>query len=57
MLSLLLLVPLVLADSTCDSVVTKVTHCGHRSHKLTSVGREEGVCLSDQPSLHSYLIP
>ena len=28
-------------------------HCGYRSHKLTSVGRKEGVCLSDQPSLHS----
>ena len=24
---------------------TGSSHCGYRSHKLTSVGREEGVCL------------
>ena len=35
---------------------TGLSHCGYRSHKRTSVGKEEGVRLSDQPFLHSYLI-
>ena len=40
-----------IGQTGCFVWQTVTDHCGYHSHKLTSVGREEGVCLclSDQP--------